>query len=90
MCIPAEFSHYGRPQPVRSHPGVSKVTWAENEGAAGARGATMHIETHGAGSGIDASVTFAGMTVGGAQARLGTSTGTSADGSSYLYMHNFG
>ncbi len=72
------------------NPGVSKVTWAENEGAVGARGATMHIETHGAGTGIDASVTFAGLSVTDAQSRLGTSTGTSAEGSSYLYMHNHG
>ncbi len=69
--------------------GVTSMSWSENEGAEGARGATLHAEIHGAGTGVDASVTFAGMSVSEAQAKLGVSAG-SVGGSNYLYMHHDG
>ena len=70
-------------------PGVSTMSWSENEGAEGARGATLHSEIKGAGTGVNASVTFAGMSVAEAQAKFGVSTGN-AGGNNYLYMRNNG
>jgi serralysin len=69
--------------------GVSTMSWSENEGAVGARGATLHAQINGAGTGVDASVTFAGMSVADAKAKLGVSAGT-VGGNSYLYMQNIG
>ncbi len=70
-------------------PGVSTLSWSENEGAEGAKGATLHAEIKGAGTGVNASVTFAGMSVADAQSKFGVSTGN-AGGNNYLYMHNNG
>jgi serralysin len=70
-------------------PGISSIGWGENEGAVGARGATLHAEINGAGTGVNASVTFAGLSVAEAQARLGISSGNTG-GSSYLYLHHNG
>lgn len=69
--------------------GTSSYTWSENEGADGYKGATLHAETHGAGTGVNASVTFAGLSVAEAQSKLGLSTGI-AGGISYLYVQNHG
>jgi serralysin len=69
--------------------GTTSITWAENEGAEGFKGATLHAETHGAGTGINASVTFAGMSVADAQSKLSTQTGN-VGGSSFMYLHNDG
>jgi serralysin len=69
--------------------GVSTMTWSENEGAEGARGATLHAEINGAGTGVNASVTYAGMSVAEAQARLGVSSGN-VGGNDYMYMHHNG
>ncbi len=70
-------------------PGVSTMSWGENEGAEGAKGATLHSEIKGTGTGVNASVTFAGLSVAEAQAKFAVSTGN-AGGSNYLYMHNNG
>jgi Ca2+-binding RTX toxin-like protein len=48
-------------------PGVSQVSWAENAGAEGYKGVTMHADLDANGS-IDTSVTWTGMT----QAQLPT------------------
>jgi hypothetical protein len=69
--------------------GVSSLTWSENEGADGYKGATLHAEINGPGTGVTASVTYAGMTVAEAQSKLGVSTG-SVGGNDYLYMHHTG
>jgi hypothetical protein len=71
------------------NPGVSTVSWTDNDGVDGFRGATMHAEIHGLGTGVDASVTFAGLSVAQAQSRLSSSTGN-VGGNDYLYMHNDG
>jgi len=69
--------------------GVSAVTWTDNDGVDGFRGATMHTEIHGLGMGVDASVTFAGLSVAEAQSRVSSATG-SIGGNDYLYMHHDG
>lgn len=61
--------------------GVSKLAWAEGQGAAGYEGATLHADMRGDGS-ATASLTFAGLTVAQAQAMIAGS-GT-AGGISYL------
>ena len=74
-------------------PGVSSYSWdAAVGGAAGSTGATLRANIVGgagrAGDGIDASITFAGLSV--AQAKsLQVSTGTQPAGS-YLYFYNPG
>ncbi len=47
--------------------GVSKLNWADNEGATGYAGATLHIDLRGSGT-IDASMTFSGLSVAKASA----------------------
>ena len=69
--------------------GVTSMNWSENEGAAGAKGATLHAEVNGAGTGVNASVTFAGMSVVEAQAKLGISNGN-VGGNSYIYLRHDG
>lgn len=68
---------------------TSTYTWSENEGAAGFKGATLHAETHGPGTGVNASVTFAGLSVADAQSKLAASAGT-VGGISYLYLQDYG
>jgi hypothetical protein len=68
--------------------GTSGMSWSENEGADGYKGATLHIETNGSGTGVNASVTFAGLTVADAQS-LGMSTGN-LGGNDYLALHRNG
>lgn len=70
-------------------PGVSTMIWSENEGAVGGRGATLHAEINGAGTGVNASVTFAGMSVVEAQAKISSSVGN-VGGNDYMYMHHNG
>lgn len=66
-------------------PGKSALSWGSgSEGAAGYQGATLHTETAGAGTGVNASVTFAGMTQADA-ANLAMSSGT-VGGESYLSL----
>jgi len=67
-------------------PGKSVVTWADNEGAAGHTGATIHAAFGGAGTAINGSVTFAGLSLADSQSKLSLTSG-SAGGRSYLYVH---
>jgi serralysin len=69
--------------------GVTSMNWSENEGAVGSKGATLHAETNGAGTGVNASVTFAGLSVAEAQAKFGISNGN-VGGNSYMYIHHDG
>ena len=55
------------------------------DGAAGYKGATIHSETNGAGSGVNASFTISGLSVADAAAKLTLSTG-SVEGHAYLYI----
>lgn len=63
--------------------GVSTLPFSANEGAAGYTGATIHSELGGAGTGVNASVTFAGVSLADAQAKFTVSTGT-VGGANYL------
>ncbi len=65
--------------------GVSTRPWTAVDGAAGYQGATIHSELGGAGTGVNDSVTFAGISLADAQAKFTTSTGI-VGGSSYLYI----
>ena len=67
-------------------PGTSTLAWAANEGAAGHTGATIHSAFAGAGTAVNGSVTFAGLSLADAQSKV-TLTPGSAGGRSYLYAH---
>ena len=64
-------------------PGVSTAPWTASDGAAGYAGATIHSEMAGAGTGVNASATFAGLTMDDVNNKLSLSTGT-VGGLSYL------
>lgn len=70
-------------------PGLSTMTWAANDGAAGYQGATIHAATGGAGTPVNASLTFAGMSLADAQSKLALSIGV-ASGIPYLYVRDVG
>ncbi len=70
-------------------PGQSTMTWAADDGAAGYQGATIHAATAGAGTPVNASLTFAGMSLADAQSKLAISAGT-AGGTPYLYAKYVG
>ncbi len=63
--------------------GVSTLPWTASEGADGYKGATFHSELAGAGTGVNASATFAGISLADVQAKLTTTNGT-VGGLSYL------
>ena len=65
--------------------GVSTQPLTDNEGAGGYTGATIHSELGGAGTGINASITFAGISAADAQARFTYSVGTTND-ANYLQI----
>ncbi len=67
----------------------STYSWAANDGAQGYQGATIHAATAGAGTPVNASLTFAGMSLADAQAKLAISTG-SVGGESYMYVKSIG
>ena len=74
-------------------PGLSSYTWdPEVAGAPGATGATLRANIVGGagrtGDGIDASITFAGLTV--TQARALSVTSGTQEAGSYLYLYNAG
>ena len=58
------------------HAGVSTLPWTASDGVAGYSGLTLHSETAGAGTGIDASLTFAGMDQATAFSHWSITTGT--------------
>ena len=57
-------------------PGLSTMPLTDNEGAPGATGLTLHSEINGPGTGILASITFAGHTQAAAAAHFSVTTGT--------------
>ena len=65
--------------------GVSTQPITDNEGAAGYTGATIHSELGGAGTGINASITFAGISAADAQAKF-TYSGGVTNGANYLQV----
>lgn len=65
--------------------GQSAFSWTASDGAAGFKGATIHAELGGAGTGTNASVTFAGVSLADAQSKFAISTGTTG-GAGYLYV----
>ena len=65
--------------------GVSTRPWTAVDGAQGYQGATIHAELGGAGTGVNASVTFAGISQADADAKFTVLTGTVGD-ASYLYV----
>ncbi len=67
-------------------PGSSTLAWAAGEGAAGHTGATIHSAFAGAGTAVNGSVTFAGLSLADAQSRISLTPG-SVGGRSYLYAH---
>jgi Ca2+-binding RTX toxin-like protein len=70
-------------------PGQSTMSWAASDGAAGYQGATVHAATMGAGTPVNASLTFAGMSLADAQSKLALSTGV-ASGIPFLYAKYVG
>ncbi len=52
------------------------MSWVATGGAAGYQGATIHSAFAGAGTPINASITFAGVNLADAQSKFTTSTGT--------------
>lgn len=69
------------------HAASSTRPMTEAEGAPGFTGVTIHSEIGGAGTGILASMTFAGIDRATADARFTFSTGTLAGGADYLLVH---
>lgn len=70
-------------------PGQSAMNWAASDGSGGYTGATIHAATAGAGTAVNASVTFAGVSLADAQSKFLLSSGT-AGGIPYLYVHYSG
>jgi len=58
------------------HAGTSTLPWTASDGAAGYAGLTVHSETSGAGTGVNASLTFAGISQATADAHWSVTTGT--------------
>ncbi len=67
----------------------STYSWTANDGAQGYQGATIHAATAGAGTPVNASLTFAGMSMADAQSKLAISTG-SVGGENYMYVKSVG
>ena len=66
--------------------GVSTSPLSDGEGAAGYTGATIHSELGGAGTGVNGSVTFAGISLAQAQANFAFSYGTTNAGDNYMQV----
>jgi hypothetical protein len=67
------------------NPATSVYTWTENDGAAGYQGATIHSAIQGVGTPVNASLTFAGMSVADVQRNLTITTGT-VGGNDYMLL----
>ncbi len=67
-------------------PGQSTLAWAANDGMPGYTGATIHLAFAGAGSPINGSVSFVGLSLADAQNKLSLTPG-SVGGRSYLSAH---
>ncbi len=66
--------------------GVSTSPLSDGEGAAGYTGATIHSELGGAGTGVNGSVTFAGISLAQMQANFTFSYGTTNAGDHYMQV----
>lgn len=66
--------------------GVSTSPLSDGEGAAGYTGVTIHSELGGAGTGVNGSVTFAGISLAQAQANFAFSYGTTNAGDNYMQV----
>ena len=66
--------------------GVSTSPLSDGEGAVGYTGATIHSELGGAGTGVNGSVTFAGISLARAQANFTYSYGTTNAGDNYMQV----
>lgn len=64
-------------------PGVSTMPWTASDGAEGYKGATIHSELAGPGTGINDSATLAGMSIADVASKLTITTGN-ASGQAYL------
>jgi Ca2+-binding RTX toxin-like protein len=65
--------------------GTSTLPFTASDGAAGYTGATLHSELSGAGTGVNGSVTFAGISLADAQTKFTISTGN-VGGADYLQI----
>jgi len=65
--------------------GVSTLPLTDNDGAAGYTGATIHSELSGAGTGVNGSVTFAGISLADAQTKFTFSFGA-VGGANYMQI----
>ena len=78
--------HHGDAVTLWGFDGASSTyQWAAQDGAAGYQGATIHAQTAGAGTGTNASLTFAGVGLADAQSKFAISTG-SVGGEHYMYV----
>ena len=66
-------------------PGVSTMPWTASDGADGYKGATIHSELAGAGTGVSLSATFAELTINDVAAKLSVTTG-SVDSQAYINL----
>jgi aryl-phospho-beta-D-glucosidase BglC (GH1 family) len=67
-------------------PGVSTLPITASDGVTGYRGVTIHSELKGAGTGVNASITFAGISAETTASHFVFSTGTLSENSSYLLI----
>jgi V8-like Glu-specific endopeptidase len=65
--------------------GTSVTSWAASDGTAGYTGVTLHASLAGAGTAVDGSVTFAGLSLATEQSKFAVTQGTSG-GLPYLYV----
>ncbi|WP_044563975.1 matrixin family metalloprotease [Azospirillum sp. B4] len=70
---------------IWGYTGDSVASWAASEGATGYQGATLHAALAGAGTAVNASVTFAGLSLDDIKNHVTQSVGTVGD-ASYLYL----
>jgi len=64
-------------------PGMSTMAWTASDGVGGYKGLTLHSELAGAGTGVNQSATFAGLSVADVTAKMNVTTG-SIGGQAYL------
>ena len=68
------------------HPGTSTLPFTASDGADGYKGLTVHSELNGTGTGVLASMTFAGLTQADADAHFSITSGTLQGGPDYLLI----
>ena len=77
--------HHGDAVTVWGFTPVSTRPWTAVDGAQGYQGATVHAELGGAGTGVNASITFAGISLLDVQSKFSISTGAVGD-TAYLSL----